>query len=92
MGGKALGQHLKNLKLTYGLTVSHGMKAVGQILFQICRSIPLEIKPDNVKSLCHGRVMQMEEQSQDFPGDASRSFHREESRSVWKGNKPFPPR
>lgn len=61
MEQKALGQHLQNLKLTYGLSVSHGMKAVGQILFQLCRNILLEIKPDNAKSLFHGRVMQMGE-------------------------------
>lgn len=92
MGKKAVEQHLKNPGLTYRLNVSHGMKAVGQILFQLYRNVPLEIKSDNAKSIFHSKFMWMGEQSQDFPGEASRILHWEESGTIWKGNKAFPPR
>lgn len=92
MGDKAVKQHLKHLKLTYGLNVSHRMKAVWQILFRLCRNILLEIKSDNTKPIFHGRVMRTGHPSRDFPRETSRSLQGWESRMVEEGNRAFPPR
>lgn len=61
MGKNAVELHRKDVKLTYVLNVHYGMKAEGQILFQICINIPWEIESDNAKSICHDRVMRMGE-------------------------------
>lgn len=92
MGGKVVEEHLETLKFTYGLKENHGIKAVEQILFHLCRNIASQIKSDNTKSICHGRITQMEEQNQDLPEKAHHSPHQEKSRSLWKGNKVFRPR
>lgn len=68
------------------------MKAVWQILFQLCRNIPLEIKSDGVKSIFHGRVMWTGHPSRDFPREAGHNLQGWKSRIKEKGNKAFPPR